>query len=258
LVPFWIIKNIITAKKISKIDLLIAEQISKKYDHALILNKVSLTLNKGEVSVLLGPSGCGKTTLLRCLCLLDLPNSGNLQIDTDKLEFPQTKKTLPKIYPKINIVFQQLFLWNHLSNRENIAFPMRENGFDKNEIEQIISDLVDELNLSEFIDKLPHQSSVGQKQRIAIARTLALKPKYLLLDEITSALDVVQTNSIVRKIKSLSEKKDIAILLVTHNLDVAKRVADKILFMDKGEIVENGVKAILKNPQTESFQNFLK
>ena len=215
--------------------MLVAKQVSRKYNDTVILTNISLALSKGEVTVLLGPSGCGKTTLLRCLCLLDFPDTGTIKIDNQEFFFPQISKKSFNVYPKVNIVFQQLFLWNHLSNRENIAFPLRENGLSAKEINETIGSLTEELDLANFLDKFPHQSSVGQEQRIAIARTLALKPKYLLLDEITSALDIVQTNSIVRKIKSLSGQQDIAILFVTHNLDVAKRVADKVLFMDRGD-----------------------
>lgn len=233
--------------------MLVATQISKKHGDILILNKVSLALREGEITVILGPSGGGKTSLLRCLCLLDKPDNGSLNIDNQTINFEDSKN----IYPKVSIVFQQLFLWQHLTNRENIAFPLRENGFNASEIESITNELTTELNLFNFIDKFPHQSSVGQKQRIAIARTLALKPKYILLDEITSALDIVQTNNIVQILKSLSVKQNIAILFVTHNLDVAKRIADKILYLENGTIIEEGTLNMLDNPKSKELCSFL-
>lgn len=238
-------------------NLLVADKISKRYGNSLILNEVSLSLNRGEISVILGPSGGGKTTLLRCLCMLDIPNSGLISIDKRDFFFPCLNVNYTNIYPNISIVFQQLFLWHHLTNRENIAFPLRQNGFKPLEIEAIIQELIIDLNLTNFIEKFPHQSSVGQKQRIAIARTLALKPECILLDEITSALDVVQTNNIIQILKSLAYKQNIAILFVTHNLDVAKKVADKVLFLENGTIVEQGALDILENPKSVELCKFL-
>lgn len=239
-----------------------AENLCIKYEGRVVLDNVSITLNIGEVTVLLGPSGSGKTTLLRCLCMLDIPDSGIVRIENRIFNFDSKIKNvkslnISSVYPLINIVFQQFFLWNHMTNRENIEFPLRENGVSSNEIKKTIERLAKDLDLDAFIDKFPHQSSVGQKQRIAIARTVALRPKYLLLDEITSALDIIQTSNIIKVVKSLAEKQRIAILFVTHNLDVAKRIADKIVFIDSGKVIETGNKDIFSNPSTHAFKSFI-
>ncbi|MFA5040208.1 MAG: ATP-binding cassette domain-containing protein [Bdellovibrionales bacterium] len=220
-----------------------------------ILKGVNLKVSTGGITVLIGPSGCGKTTLLRCMSLLEEPQSGEVLVDDESFRFPlQKNKPFTPPWPKLTAVFQQLFLWPHLTLRENILLPARKrcNG----NVEDELDALVEAFDMGEFINNYPNEASLGQRQRVALARALILKPNYLLLDEITSALDVEQIAKILAYLKTL-RGKNIGIFIITHLLGFARHTADQILFMDGGEIAESGGPDILKNPQTERLFRFL-
>ena len=160
------------------------KNITKKFGEATVLDKVSVNIKPGKITTLIGPSGSGKTTLLRAISLIDVPNSGDITIDGTKYDFPLSDELMPP-WPKLSVVFQQLFLWPHLTLRQNILLPLGEQTD-----QEYLKKLIGLFGMTDFIDHYPNQASVGQKQRAAFARALILKPKYLFLDEITSALDV--------------------------------------------------------------------
>jgi ABC-type polar amino acid transport system ATPase subunit len=207
--------------------------ISKSLGSKTLFSGVNMTVNPGEITVLTGPSGGGKTTLLRCLSLLDVPDKGIIELDDKLFDFDQTKKHEPEIpYPYLTIVFQQLFLWPHLTNRENILLPVEENG----DVEQQhLNRLIAKFEMGNFIDNYPNQSSLGQKQRVAIARALILKPKYILFDEITSALDSRRAEFVISELLEL-RTSGTAILLITHDTASGKKLGDTFYNLENGSL----------------------
>lgn len=231
-----------------------AKNIAKYYAEKQILKDLSFTLNTNSITVLFGPSGSGKTTLLRCLALLDYPEMGELKIFDNSYLFNQPQKVQFEPHSKINLVYQQLFLYPHLSNKENILLALDDLDEKK---QQLFQELVELLDIEEVINNYPNQSSLGQKQRVAIARVLILEPEYILFDEITSALDIVQTNKIIQLIKNL-KSKGIGSLIVSHNMHFIENIADNIIFLEQGEIKEMGDVEILQKPVSKSLKEFLK
>lgn len=228
--------------------MLSARNIHKTYDGRKILDGIDLNIKAGEITCVIGPSGTGKTTLLRVLCMLEQAEHGQIILDDEPMQFGQNAP-----WPKVTAVFQSLFLWPHLTLRENIMLPARNHNPDAN---KDMEGLIRLFEMEQFIDKYPNQSSVGQRQRVALARALILNPKYVLLDEITSALDVEQTAKILNKLTHLKER-GIGVFLITHSLGFAKEAADQVIFMDNGKIAEQGSATILESPKTERLAQFL-
>ncbi len=231
--------------------------LKKSFHGHNILNGVDLELEPGQISVIIGPSGSGKTTLLKVLAMLDLPESGSIHVDDWSMEFPisQGKKLQPP-WPKVTVVFQQLFLWPHLTLRQNLTLPVVLLYGNEKQNSEKIEELVSLFDMSGFIDRYPNQASLGQRQRVALARALLLRPKYLLLDEITSSLDVEQVAIILTHLKKLAQS-GIGILTVTHLLHFAQEAADRVVFMADGQIIEKGGKEVLINPMQERVKRFL-
>ncbi|MDD3182552.1 MAG: ATP-binding cassette domain-containing protein [Alphaproteobacteria bacterium] len=220
-----------------------------------VFDGVDLDIMPSEITVLIGPSGTGKTTLLRCLALLDPPQKGTIKVDDQTFLFPAPPQGNPAPpWPKLTAVFQQLFLWPHLTLRENILLPVRLRNLAENGVE--LDKLIEAFDMQEFIDHYPNEASLGQRQRVALARSLMLKPRYLLLDEITSALDVEQIAKILSYLKTL-RGQDLGIFIITHLLGFARHTADQVLFMADGKIEERGGPEILKDPKSERLYQFL-
>ena len=219
-----------------------------------LLRDVSLNVAPEGITVLIGPSGCGKTSLLRCLALLEKPQSGTIQVDEQTFAYPWNEAApFTPPWPQLTAVFQQLFLWPHLTLRENILMPARQRGaIPDGEIDV----LIEAFAMRGFIDRYPNEASLGQRQRVALARALILRPRYLLLDEITSALDVEQIARILEYLKAL-RGQGIGLFIITHLLGFAQQAADHILFMADGAIVERGGPEILFSPRTERLSRFL-
>lgn len=227
--------------------MLSARNIHKSFDGRKVLDGVDIDISPGQISCIIGPSGTGKTTLLRALCMLDLPDSGTITVDGKTYE----EKDTP--WPRVTAVFQSLFLWPHLTLRENIMLPARNHNPDA---DKDIEGLIKLFEMGHFIDHFPNQSSIGQRQRVALARALILNPRYVLLDEITSALDVEQTAKILTKLTHLRER-GMGVFLITHHLGFAKRAADQIIFMSDGKVTEKGPPSILKYPESRRLREFL-
>lgn len=232
--------------------MLLAKNITKKIDGREILKDVSLSLESGEIFSVIGPSGAGKTTLLRAISLIDFPNSGALTIGENKYQFPMALTANIKYpYPDLTVVFQQLFIWPHLTIRQNLTLPLK-NKLDEKHFDEVTS----LFQMKSFLDRYPNEVSLGQRQRAAIARALLLKPKYLLLDEITSALDIEQSHLILSHLKQIAEK-GVGIVFVSHALHFASKISSKVIFLDEGKIVEEGSGDILHNPKTERLKKFI-
>ena len=208
-----------------------ASQITRRLNGSGIF-LVSLTLRRGEVKVIMGPSGSGKTTLLRILALLDQPDEGVLELDDVRFAFPHQASINPRWnYPRLTLVFQQLFLWPHLTNRENIQLALG-----RPLVGVIFEELINSLEIHPFLDKFPNQTSLGQRQRVALARALALKPDYLLLDEATSALDRALTVKVAKLLRKYVDN-GLGLLAVTHDNIFAEALGcSERLWMENGKL----------------------
>ena len=232
-----------------------ATQIGFGYDGKKIFDDVSLRLAPGTITALLGPSGAGKTTLLKCLAGLEAPQSGTITVDELAYCYPPPMQgNPPSPWPIATVVFQQLFLWPHLSLRDNIMLPVRKKN--SKETAAMMDQLCGWFDMRHFIDRFPNETSRGQQQRAALARALMLKPRYLFCDEITSALDVEQVAKVMASLEQI-KAQGVGVMLITHQLGFAHRAADQILFFDQGRIIEQGTPAILDTPQTPRLQEFL-
>lgn len=213
-------------------------KLTKIYDGRKILKEVNIKIEAGKITSLIGPSGSGKTTLLRALSMIDLPDSGSISFDNIKYEFPVQENNVTPPWPKISVVFQQLFIWPHLTLRKNIELPLKIKGVLKDN-KKYLDQLYAMFNMKEFVDRFPNEVSIGQRQRAALVRALALKPEYLLLDEITSSLDVEQSEIILSHLTAI-KKQGVGILMVAHDIDFALSSADMVCFMENGKIVKQG------------------
>lgn len=236
-----------------------ARDITVRHGRQITLASVSIAVKPGELTALIGPSGAGKTTLLKTLSFLERPQAGSIILDDQTYQFsekgsaPENHSSYQKPWPRVTTVFQQLFLWPHLTLRRNITLALGKNI--SAEQHEYLNYLVDKLQIATCIDRYPNQASVGQKQRAALVRALILKPQYLLLDEITSSLDVEQISLILSEINEL-KKQGLGILLITHLLQFARKTADCVVFLDQGKILEAGDQ-VLFNPQHERVRRFL-
>lgn len=233
--------------------MLIAKNIIKKIRGSEILKGIDLTIAPGKITTLIGPSGAGKTTLLRALSLLDIPDSGEITIDDERYVFPLKLEGMKAPWPDVSIVFQQLFLWPHLTIRQNILLPLKMKNINR---DTELKKFIELFGMEDFIDSYPNQSSLGQRQRAAIVRALMLHPRYLLLDEITSSLDIEQVNIILSHLKAVRDS-GVGVLIVTHLINFAEQASDQIAFLDEGRILESGGKEILKTPKHPRVQKFL-
>ena len=239
--------------------------IEKSFAKENVLNGVSLRAYKGQVISILGSSGSGKSTLLRCLNLLEIPSSGNITFNGESIELITNKKNITEVKEpqklievrkNISMVFQQFNLWAHKTVLENIIeAPMIVLKRKRNEIIDEAMQLLKKVDMHQHIKKYPSQLSGGQKQRVGIARALAMNPQVLLFDEPTSALDPEMVYGILELMEQLA-KEGRTMILVTHEIEFAKRVSDFTLFLKNGKIIEQG-ENIIEQPQSEDFKHFL-
>ncbi len=222
--------------------ILTVEHLHKEFDGVTILDDISLTVEKGQVLVIVGPSGCGKSTFLRCLISLEQPDDGIVRMDKNAM----------------GMVFQNYDLFPHKTILQNLILaPMKVQKRDRAEATEEALKLLERVGLSAKKDQYPRQLSGGQKQRAAIVRALIMHPEILLLDEITAALDPEMVREVLDVVLSLA-KEERTMLIVTHEMAFAKAVADKIVFLDAGRIVEEtSPEEFFTHPKTERAQRFL-
>lgn len=231
------------------------KNIKKTYGKNDILKGISMDVNEGEVVVIIGPSGAGKSTFLRCINRLEEPTSGEVVIDGEVV----TDKNIEKIRKKLGMVFQHFNLFPHLTVGENITLgPKRSDSYyTPMELEKLVHDNLEKVNLLDKENCYPSQLSGGQQQRIAIARAMAMKPKCILFDEPTSALDPELVGEVLKIMKRLAEE-GMTMIVVTHEMGFAREVADKVVFMADGAIVEEGAaEDLFAHPKEARTQQFL-
>ena len=230
------------------------------YGSSQALFDINLEANEGDTVVLLGPSGAGKSTLIRTLNLLEVPKSGELSIANNDFNLSNAManpKAIRQLRQDVGMVFQQYHLWPHLTVIENlIEAPMKVRGVSENEAKADAMELLKRLRLEQLADRFPLHLSGGQQQRVAIARALMMKPQVLLFDEPTAALDPEITAQVVDIIKELQET-GITQVIVTHEVNVAQKVATKVVYMEQGKIVEIGSADCFETPKTEQFKQYL-
>lgn len=239
-------------------ELLTVEHLRKEYNGQVVLKDLDLSVKKGEVVVIIGPSGCGKSTFLRCLNGLEEIQAGSVRIDGELLD--PRKKEIFKLRQKIGMVFQSYDLFPHKTVLENIILaPMKVQKRSRTEATAEAVELLEKVGLSDKKDCFPRQLSGGQKQRVAIVRALCMHPEILLFDEVTAALDPEMVHEVLQTMLELA-KSGSTMLIVTHEMAFARAVADRIVFLDQGQIVEQTteVKAFFNRPETERARKFLK
>ncbi len=221
------------------------------------VDKVSLTIEKGEIFGIVGYSGAGKSSLLRCINMLERPTSGQVFIEGIDLTTLNAKE-LRQARLKIGMIFQHFHLISQKTVGENIAFALKAAQTPKNEIKPRVKELLDMVGLADKLNVYPSQLSGGQKQRVGIARALANNPSVLLCDEATSALDPTTTLSILHLLKKINRELGLTIVLITHEMDVVKEICDRMAVMQDGRVVEEGtVYELFSNPQEPLTKEFI-
>lgn len=232
------------------------EHLHKKFGTNEVLTNISAEIEKGEVVSIIGPSGSGKSTFLRCLNMLETPTSGKVTINGQELM--GTKKEIEHIRQQIGMVFQHFHLFPHMTVLDNLTYaPMKVKGLKKAVAEEKARALLRRVGLSEKEKAFPSSLSGGQKQRVAIARALAMEPELILFDEPTSALDPEMVKEVLEVMKDLA-KSGMTMAVVTHEMGFAREVADRVLFLDHGVLVEEGhPQQFFTSPKTERARDFL-
>jgi len=232
------------------------KNVSKNFGQTQVLHDINLKINQGEVVVIIGPSGSGKSTLLRCINKLEEITSGELIVDGMKVNDPKVDERL--IRQEAGMVFQQFHLFPQMSALDNVAFgPIRVRGAKKEEAQRLARELLGKVGLAERAHHFPAELSGGQQQRVAIARALAVKPKMMLFDEPTSALDPELRHEVLKVMQDLAEE-GMTMVIVTHEVGFAQKVASRLIFIDKGTIAEDGdPDTLITAPPSERLREFL-
>lgn len=236
--------------------LLKIDELKKQYEDQLILDGINLTIKQGEVVVLVGPSGCGKSTLLRCVNALEPIQNGKITLLEEEIK--AGSKNLPTLRQKIGMVFQSYELFPHLTVIENLMLaPTKVQKRKKEEVKKEAMELLQRVGLSDKANQYPRQLSGGQKQRVAIVRALCMHPEILLFDEVTAALDPEMVREVLDVMLDLA-KQGRTMIIVTHEMQFAKAVADRVVFIDGGKIVEEArPEEFFEHPKTERAKQFL-
>jgi ABC-type polar amino acid transport system, ATPase component len=231
--------------------------LTKIFGELKVFENIDVHVKKGEVLVIIGPSGSGKSTFLRCLNHLETPNGGHVAIEEETLD-STNKKHLRKVIEKMGMVFQNFNLFPHMTVLQNVMeAPITVKKENKEIVIERAKKLIDKVGLSEKFSEYPSKLSGGQKQRVAIARALCMEPDIMLFDEPTSALDPELVGEVLNVMKNLA-KEGMTMIVVTHEMGFAREVADRVIFMDGGKIVEQGTpEDIFKNPKEQRTKVFL-
>lgn len=237
-------------------DIVKIENVIKQFDDNTVLDGITLTVHEGEVLVIVGPSGCGKSTLLRCINGLEPIQGGSVTYRGEVVDGKSAD--IVKIRQKIGMVFQSYELFPHMSILENVVIsPILVQKRDRREVEAEALQLLDRVGLKDKKDSFPRQLSGGQKQRVAIVRALCMHPEVLLFDEVTAALDPEMVREVLDVMLALAEQGR-TMVIVTHEMSFAKAVADRVVFIDEGNIVEeNTPEEFFEHPRTERARRFL-
>ena len=232
------------------------KNLCKSFGDLQVLKGISETINDREVVCVIGPSGSGKSTFLRCLNLLEEPSGGEVFLDGKKIN--DSDVDIDEIREKLGMVFQGFNLFPHMTVLDNLTLaPIKVKGMEKAAAEEKARKLLDTVGLADKAEKYPASLSGGQKQRVAIARALAMDPEIMLFDEPTSALDPEMVGEVLNVMKNLAEN-GMTMVIVTHEMGFAREVADRVLFIDEGNILEQGTPAeLFGNPQHDRTKNFL-
>jgi polar amino acid transport system ATP-binding protein len=232
------------------------KDLRKSFDHLEVLRGINMTAQEGDVVCVIGPSGSGKSTFLRCLNLLEKPNSGHVFVDGHELT--GRKVNINRARRNIGMVFQQFNLFPHMTAKKNVMFaPVDLRLVRKKEAEQRAMELLRRVGLADKADSYPWQLSGGQQQRVAIARSLAMNPDIMLFDEPTSALDPEMIGEVLTVIKELAQG-GMTMIIVTHEMNFARDISSRIIFMEDGVILEEGPPAeVFQNPREERTRQFL-
>jgi ABC-type polar amino acid transport system ATPase subunit len=235
-----------------------AEQIHKSFGENVVLAGIDLDVNRGETLVVIGPSGSGKSTLLRCINLLEPIDSGRIYLEGEEITRKGVK--VDQIRQRIGIVFQQFNLFPHLRVIDNLTLGARRvKKVPRKVAEARAHELLAMVGLPEKAREYPHQLSGGQQQRVAIARALVMQPDVMLFDEVTSALDPELVGEVLVVMRDLAQEMGVTMVVVTHEMQFAREVGDRLIFMDEGRIVEEGVPAdVLDRPKQERTKRFLR
>lgn len=241
--------------------------ISKSYGAVNVLNDINLDIFPGEKIAVIGPSGSGKTTLARMLMTLERPSTGTIEVNGQLLWhqekngklIPATEKHLHIVRSNIGMVFQHFNLFPHMTILRNVTEGLiHVLGLHRSEADERAREMLEKVGLSDKVNEYPVRLSGGQKQRVAIARAVVMRPKIMLFDEATSALDPELVGEVLSIIKELAKQRDMAMLIITHEMDFARDIADRVLFTDEGSIVEQGTPdQIFEHPQSTRLQSFL-
>lgn len=243
------------------------QDIHKSFGEVEVLKGIDLDIKPAEKVAIIGPSGSGKTTIIRLLMTLEEPTSGDIIVDGGNLWKMEkngemvraNEKHLGSVRGDIGMVFQHFNLFPHMSILENCATALvHVKKVDKKEAKQRSAQMLEKVGLGDKLDMYPSQLSGGQKQRVAMARALVMRPKVMLFDEVTSALDPELVGEVLEVIRDIAKEGEMAMVLVTHEMDFALDIADKVLFLDGGVIAEQGTpQEVIANPENERLQNFL-
>ncbi|MCG7333762.1 amino acid ABC transporter ATP-binding protein [Sporosarcina sp. ACRSM] len=232
------------------------QDLHKSFGKTEVLKGISTTMNKGETIAIIGPSGSGKSTFLRCINLLETPTNGQIWVGDQEVTNPKTD--ISKVRERVGMVFQSFNLFPHKTVLDNITYaPITVKGMAKKEAEDIGRELLKKVGLADKEQASPKRLSGGQKQRVAIARALAMSPEMMLFDEPTSALDPEMVKEVLEVIKSLA-KSGMTMAIVTHEMGFAREVADRVLFLDGGKLIEDAPPAeFFSSPKSQRARDFL-
>lgn len=234
------------------------KHITKTFDGTIhALKDISITIRDGDIYGIIGQSGAGKSTLVRCINMLEIPTSGEVLIDGKDMT-RLSKSELRAERKKIGMIFQHFNLLSSRTVYQNVAFPLELANIPKEKQKPRIMDILDLVGLTEYKDKYPSQLSGGQKQRVGIARAIVSNPKVLLSDEATSALDPETVKSILQLLKNINKKLGITIIMITHQMEVIKEIAEHVAVIEKGEIIEEGATVdLFTDPKTDTLKKFI-